>query len=61
MGLQKKDRRKLSTMGDFYIALIAANFEKIVAKDLRKNQSFRRYFYIAVIVATFEKIAGKGL
>ena len=48
-------------MGDFYVALIAANFEKIVIKDLRKNQSFRRYFYIAVIVATFEKIAGKGL
>ena len=29
-------------MGDFYVALIAANFEKIVIKDLRKNQSFRR-------------------
>ena len=29
-------------MGDFYIALIAANFEKIVIKDLGKKQSFRR-------------------
>ena len=25
-------------MGDFYIALIAANFDKIVANDLRKNR-----------------------
>ena len=47
-------------MGDFYIALIAANFEKIVETDLRKN-SFRRDFSIALIVAHFERIAEKDL
>ena len=29
---------KLSFMGNFYITLIAANFEKIVEKDLRINR-----------------------
>ena len=39
---EKRLWEKLSSMGHFYVAPIAANFEKIVIKDLRKNQSFLR-------------------